>query len=73
MSRHELVLHVTAPGLPVLELPLRPGGTITATAVGWKDAWRAVWAGEAAANWFSHLLGCACSLVHMPAPPGTAG
>jgi uncharacterized protein len=74
-------LRVTAPDMPVLELPLRPEPSVTTTAVVWENACEAVWAGERSAAWFSTALGTPCSLVHMPddtvrpadpafAPPG---
>ena len=74
-------LRVTAPDLPVLELPLRPQTSVTTTAVVWDDACEAVWTGERPAAWFSAALGMPCSLVYMPdetvrpadpifAPPG---
>lgn len=59
-------LVLAAPGLPALELPLHPRGSVTTSVVVWGDACAAVWAGERAAGWFSDLLGCSCSLVYMP-------
>ena len=59
-------LRIEAPGMPALELPLRPAGAVTLTAVVWGDACAAVWTGERAARWFSDVLETDCSLVHMP-------
>ena len=59
-------LRVETSGMPVLELPLAPGASVTTTAVVWDDACAAVWTGERAARWFSDLLDTHCSLVYMP-------
>jgi uncharacterized protein YcbX len=59
-------LRVEAPGMPALELPLRPSGPVTATVVIWDDHCTAVWTGERAARWFSDLLDVDCALVYMP-------
>lgn len=59
-------LRVEAPGMPALELPLRPSGPVTATVVIWDDHCTALWIGERAARWFSDLLDADCSLVYMP-------
>ncbi len=74
-------LRITAPDMPVLELPLHPEPSVTTTAVVWHDACEAVWTGERPTAWFSAALGTPCSLVYMPedtirpadpafAPPG---
>jgi uncharacterized protein len=60
-------LWLDAPGMPTLELPVHPSSTVFTRVTIWKDTCEAAWAGEAAARWFSELLGCAASLVHMPA------
>jgi uncharacterized protein len=60
-------LRVDAPGMPTLELPAHPSSTVFTRVTIWDDTCEAAWAGEAAARWFSELLGCAASLVHMPA------
>jgi uncharacterized protein YcbX len=71
-------LRVQAPGMPALELPLRPAGTVATTVVVWDDACAGVWTGERAARWFSDLLETDCSLVYMdeatvrPADPAYA-
>jgi uncharacterized protein YcbX len=78
----EDTLRVEAPGMPALELPLRPAGTLATTVVVWDDTCTAVRAGERAARWFSDLLETDCRLVYMPddsrrpanpafAPPGS--
>jgi uncharacterized protein YcbX len=59
-------LRVEAPGMPALELPLRPGAAVGATVVIWDDRCAAAWAGERAARWFSDVLETDCSLVYMP-------
>jgi uncharacterized protein YcbX len=59
-------LRVEAPGMPALELPLRPVGGVITSVVVWEDACAAHWTGERAARWFSDLLETDCSLVHMP-------
>ena len=59
-------LRVTAPGRAPLDLPLEPSSTVMTTATVWGDACASAWMGEAAARWFSELLGHACSLVYMP-------
>jgi uncharacterized protein YcbX len=59
-------LRVEAPGMPALELPLRPAGGVITSVVVWEDTCAAHWTGERAARWFSDLLETDCSLVHMP-------
>jgi uncharacterized protein len=59
-------LLVEAPGMPVLELPLHPAPSVTTQVVVWSDTCEALWLGQPAADWFSRLLGCSCSLVYMP-------
>jgi uncharacterized protein YcbX len=59
-------LRVEAPGMPALELPLRPAGGVTTSVVVWDDTCAAWWTGERAAGWFSDLLESECSLVYMP-------
>jgi uncharacterized protein YcbX len=59
-------LRVEAPGMPALELPLRPAGGVITSVVVWDDTCAAHWTGERAARWFSDLLETDCSLVHMP-------
>jgi Uncharacterized Fe-S protein len=39
-------LRVDAPGMPALELPLRPSGSVRATVAVWDDLCRAIWTGE---------------------------
>jgi uncharacterized protein YcbX len=60
------IMQVSAPGMPLLEVPLAPKPTVMTKATVWDDQCAAAWVGEAAARWFSDLLDCACSLVHMP-------
>lgn len=59
-------LRVDAPGMPSLELPLRPATGVATTVVVWDDICAAYWTGERAAGWFSDLLETDCSLVYMP-------
>jgi len=59
-------LRVDAPGMPALELPLRPSGSVRVTVAVWDDVCRAIWTGERAARWFSDILGADGSLVYMP-------
>jgi MOSC domain-containing protein len=71
-------LRVDAPGMPTLEVPLRPSPTVATRVAVWDDVCPACWVGENAAGWFSEFLGSACSLVHMandvvrPADPAFA-
>jgi uncharacterized protein YcbX len=71
-------LTVTAAGMPPLQLPLQPKDTVRCRIVIWGDVCQASWLGEHAASWFSEVLECSCSLVHMadsivrPADPGYA-
>ena len=58
-------LSVTAPGMPVLRLPLQPKDSVRCRVVVWRDMCSASWLGEEAASWFSEVLACACSVVHM--------
>ena len=75
-------LRVDAPGMPPLELPLQPSGTVTTSVTVWDDTCSATWLGERAARWFSEFLEIDCYLVYMAdrhvrpadttfAPPGT--
>jgi uncharacterized protein YcbX len=59
-------LQLDAPGMPTLELPVDPSSTVLTRVTIWDDTCDASWAGEAAARWFSEVLGCAATLVHMP-------
>jgi uncharacterized protein YcbX len=59
-------LIVRAPGREPLTLPLHPSLSVTTTVTIWDDACLALWQGEAAARWFSALLGADVSLVYMP-------
>jgi uncharacterized protein YcbX len=59
-------LVVRAPGLAPLALPLQPGDAVSITVRIWSDTCTARWQGEAAARWFSGLLGVDASLVYMP-------
>lgn len=55
-----------APGMPALELPLRPrhGGSVRVSV--WGDEVRAVSCGGEADRWFGESLGTMCRLVYMP-------
>lgn len=60
-------LVVEAPGMPPLELPLRPepgGGAVQVSVLG--DEVEAVTCGGEADRWFARFLGAPCRLVHMP-------
>jgi MOSC domain-containing protein len=59
-------LQVDAPGMPTLEIPLRPSDAVTTRVTVWDDTCSASWLGERPAQWFSQFLDCSCSLVHMP-------
>lgn len=59
-------LRVEAPGMPALELPLRPAPAVTTGVVVWADRCVALWTGGRAAHWFSDVLEEDCSLVYMP-------
>jgi len=60
------VLQVSAPGMPLLEVPLEPKPTVMTGVTVWRDQCAAAWLGETAARWFSDVLDVSCSLVHMP-------
>ncbi len=62
----EETLRLDTPGMPALELPLRPADGATASVVVWDDVCAARSAGERAARWFSDLLDADCRLVYMP-------
>ncbi len=59
-------LHISAPVMPVLEVPLEPLESVITRVRVWDDTVEATWLGERAARWFSQFLECFCSLVHMP-------
>ena len=59
-----LVVH--APGMPALELPLRPEPGPVVRACVWGDEVEAVSCGGDADLWFAEVLGVSCRLVHMP-------
>jgi MOSC domain-containing protein len=61
------VLRIEAPGMPALEVSLAPLPAVTTRVTIWDSTCAATWLGEAPARWFSDFLGCAASLVHMPA------
>ncbi len=58
-------LLISAPGMPVLEVPLEPLEAVLTSVRIWDDTVGATWLGEHAARWFSQFLECSCSLVHM--------
>jgi uncharacterized protein len=58
-------LVVNAPGMRTLELPLHPTPAVVTSVLVWDDICSATWLGENAADWFSDVLDCPCSLVHM--------
>ena len=64
-SIHDQWLQVDGPGMATLRTPLYPENTVAARVTVWKDSCSATWVGEPAADWFSQLLGCPCTLVHM--------
>lgn len=55
-------LRVGADGMPAIEVPFRPDGARVAATV-WRDTCAAIDAGDAAAAWFSDVLGMHCRLV----------
>lgn len=59
-------LLVRGPGLEPLRLPLRPAEGVATTVSVWGDRCSALWQGDAAAAWFSRLLGAEAMLVYMP-------
>jgi uncharacterized protein YcbX len=59
-------LVVRAAGLDPLVLPLRPAEAVTTPVTIWRDTCVALWQGEAAARWFSALLGVTVAVVYMP-------
>ena len=61
------ILRIEAPGMPALEVSLQPVPAVTTRVTIWENTCAATWLGEAPADWFSTFLGCAASLVHMPA------
>jgi uncharacterized protein len=58
-------LLINAPGMPTLDLPLRPADSVTARVTIWRDTCDSSWLGEKPARWFSEVLQYSCSLVHM--------
>jgi uncharacterized protein YcbX len=58
-------LRIQAPGMPVIETPLRPRGGVTTTVTVWDDTCAATWLGEDTSSWFSEFLDTPCSLVYM--------
>lgn len=60
-------LVLAAPGLAALRVPLEETAGAGVDVTVWRDRCRAVDCGEAAAEWFSELLGVASRLVRMPA------
>jgi uncharacterized protein YcbX len=67
-SIHGDTLRIAAPGMRVLETPLHPAEAVVTRVTVWDDSCLATWVGEAAARWFSELLGCDCTLVQMADP-----
>jgi uncharacterized protein YcbX len=59
-------LVVRAPEREALDLPLLPASVAATTVTVWDDTCTALWQGEAAARWFSDLLGADVALVYMP-------
>lgn len=59
------VLQIDAPGMPALELPVKPATSVLTRVTVWRQTCDATWVGETAAGWFSDFLGSACSLVYM--------
>jgi uncharacterized protein YcbX len=60
------LLRATAPDMPALELPLHPAPAVTTTVSVWDDLCEGQWLGPGPSDWFTRLLGTACSLVYMP-------
>ena len=60
------VLYVNAPGMPMLELPVRPHFSDVVQVQVHDDVTQGVSVGEEAKNWFSNFLGAPCRLVFMP-------
>ena len=65
-TMHEDRLALDAPGVPPLELSLRPTGSVVVKATVWDDTCDAIWLGPRPAQWFSEVLGSPCELVYMP-------
>jgi uncharacterized protein len=59
------VLHINAPGMPMLETSLEPLAAVMTQIVVWSFSGRSTWVGEEPARWFTEFLGTPCSLVHM--------
>ena len=59
-------LVVNAPGMPELELPLRPEPVARLRVSVWGDEVEAAACGGEADRWFAGFLGTACRLVYMP-------
>lgn len=59
-------LHVTAPGMNTLTLPLQPGGADPIRVHIWDDTVDAILAGDEAHKWFSTYLEVPSQLVFMP-------
>lgn len=60
-------LLLTAPGMPVLDVPV-PRPSVTVAVHIWGDKVEAVPAGDAAAAWFGAFLGTEVTLVHLDDP-----
>jgi uncharacterized protein YcbX len=63
----EVGLHVSAPGLPELEVPVPAEGAARMDITIWKDRCSAARAGQEAERWFTRFLGEPVSLVYVDA------
>lgn len=57
---------LSAPDMPVIELPLSPSGSAGAKATVWGDVCEAVPMDTQVSGWFSRYLSIPCTLVYMP-------
>jgi uncharacterized protein YcbX len=58
-------LRIQAPGMPAIETPLYPRGSVITPVTVWDDTCPATWLGERTARWFSEFLETSCGLVYM--------
>jgi uncharacterized protein YcbX len=59
-------LRLSAPGMPALEVPLRPDRGRVGEVQVWDDRCQALWLEDASREWLSRFLGTPCDLVYMP-------
>ena len=68
----EETLKITAPDMPVLQVPLVPQASEPVQVEVWGDICDAIACGPEAQQWFTQFIGTDCQLVYMPEPSVTA-